>query len=741
MEFARIGFDSWRERLRLEIKSLFYLAQAAAEDLKQASQAAGSCLIAATGMGGAFLSAPSSDTKEYFPGQGGVVGLIKTLAQEWPGVRVKAVDLNPGDPSQVLAGHLLDECTEGDDRVEVGYDGHRRLILEPRHAPLQLEDPSAFALDSSSVLLLTGGARGITAQTARHLAERYQPTLLLVGRSPLPDPEESPETAGLTSPKELKAALIERLYRHGQSVTPARVEDAYARLRAQREIRDNLAALQRLGSQVHYYPIDVRDCDAFGNLIDQIYGSFGRLDGVIHGAGIIEDRLLQDKTPESFDRVFDTKADSAFLLSRKLRPEELKLLVFFASVAGRFGNRGQGDYAAVNEVLNKLAVHLDRQWPGRVVSINWGPWDANGMVSPEVRKQFAERGVELIPAPVGLCRLEEELRYGRKGEAEVVIGGMGGQRAASRPASDVAMARQPLPLMKRAQISRANGSVELIRELDPAYDRYLHDHRLDGRPVFPLAMATELMAEAAAQGWPGLQVARVRDVFVLQGIVLQDEAKTVRVVGKSQGTAVQAPSSIAVEIFGTEHPRRVHYRGVVDLVERLPDPPPFEPLLSATAGTLSIDESEIYRQWLFHGPLFQGIHRIDHVGTDGIVAVLTSSSPLGWISDAIEERWLIDPLMLDGGLQLLILWSRQHLDMTTLPSRFRAYRRFAIEPGKEVHCKVSIRPETGGQTIHADILFLNPGGGTIGILEDIEGSCTKALNRLVGGDSVALLEP
>jgi hypothetical protein len=88
--------------------------------------------------------------------------------------------------------------------------------------------------------------------------------------------------------------------------------------------------------------------------------------------------------------------------------------------------------------------------------------------------------------------------------------------------------------------------------------------------------------------------------------------------------------------------------------------------------------------------------------------------------------------MLDGGLQLLILWSRQHLDMTTLPSRFRAYRRFAIEPGKEVHCKVSIRPETGRQTIHADILFLNPGGGTIGILEDIEGSCTKALNRLVG---------
>jgi hypothetical protein len=488
---------------------------------------------------------------------------------------------------------------------------------------------------------------------------------------------------------------------------------------------------------VHYYPVDVRDYEAFGSLIDRIYSSFGRLDGVIHGAGVIEDRLIQDKTPESFDRVFDTKADSAFILSRKLRPEKLKFLVFFSSVAGRFGNRGQGDYAAANEVLNKLAVHLDREWPGRVVSINWGPWDTNGMVSPEVRKQFAERGVELIPASVGLRRLEEELHHGRKGEAEVVIGGIGWQPPMNQSMDRPTTPRQSLPLIKRTPISRANGSVQLVRKLEPTYDRYLHDHCLDGQLVFPLAMATELLAEVVAQGWPDLQVARVRDLFVLQGIVLQDEAKTVRVVGKAQAAAAQAPLSIAVEIVGTEHPQRIHYRAVVDLVQRLPEPPPFEPLSLTNGRTLSIDLSEIYRQWLFHGPLFQGIHRIDHMGTDGIVAVLASSSPLGWISDASEERWLIDPLMLDSGLQLLILWSREHWDMTTLPSRFQAYQRFGTQPGKHVHCEVRIRPNTGGQTIHADIVFVNTDGRVIGILEDIEGSCTRALNRLVGRDSVA----
>src|SRR5262249_31726398 len=154
-------------------------------------------------------------------------------------------------------------------------------------------------------------------------------------------------------------------------------------------------------------------------LIDRMYQSHGRIDGVIHGAGIIEDKLIEDKKAESFDRVLRTKALSAFILSRKLRPESLKFLVFFSSVAGRFGNRGQADYAAASEILNKVALDLDRKWPGRIVSINWGPWAKTGMVSSEVRRQFAERGVPLIEPSDGRRALDEELRLGKKGEVEV----------------------------------------------------------------------------------------------------------------------------------------------------------------------------------------------------------------------------------------------------------------------------------------------------------------------------------
>jgi acyl transferase domain-containing protein/NAD(P)H-dependent flavin oxidoreductase YrpB (nitropropane dioxygenase family)/NADP-dependent 3-hydroxy acid dehydrogenase YdfG len=423
MPFEQMNLRAWQKRLALETRSLFLLARALQQDLEASAEAGGAALIAASGMGGAFASDPALDSTSFFPGQGAITGLLKTLAKEWTTVRMKAVDLALQEGSASLAGHLLAELKADDDQTEIGYRDGRRLVLEPVLSPVL--DRAELSIGADWVLLLTGGARGITADVALELAERYQPTLVLVGRTPPPAPEEAPDTAGLTDPRDLKAALIERLRSQGQPVAPAEVERAYQRLLKEREIRRNLAALKQAGAQVHYHSVDVRDEQAFGALINEIYQSFGRLDGVIHGAGIIEDKLVQDKTVDSFDRVFSTKAESAFVLSRCLRPESLRFLVFFSSVAGRFGNRGQADYTAANEVLNKLAIYLDRRWPARVVSINWGPWEKRGMVSPELLREFARRGVTLVPPEVGRRKFDEEICYGRKGEAEVIIGGAG----------------------------------------------------------------------------------------------------------------------------------------------------------------------------------------------------------------------------------------------------------------------------------------------------------------------------
>ena len=734
-----IGADlhTWQEQLHTGGRSLFQIAKAAGRYLHAAAAEHGAFFLAATGMGGSFMSGPSAGLSADFPDHGAVVGLMKTLALEWPEVRVKSVDLNLNEPSDLLAKHLFAEVHATDRVIEVGYDGGRRVSIQPLEAPVNRQ-AVPISLDSSAVVLITGGARGITAIAARKMAELYQPVIILAGRSPLPDTDEAAETAGISGLKVLKSALMNQMRAAGETATPLLIERAYLRLMAEREIRANLSVLQQIGARVHYHQVDVRDLEQFASFIDGIYGSFGRLDAVIHGAGVIEDKLVEDKSAESFDRVFDTKVNAALVLSRKLRPENLKLLVFFSSVSGRFGNRGQGDYAAANEVLNKLAVCLDRDWPGRVVAINWGPWDTDGMVTDEIRKQFNERGVKLISSAAGASRFEEEVQFGQKGEAEVVVGG-GTFPSLTEPEAVRGLA----PLLADTSFSRTGSVMEFVRELSPAYDLYLDDHRLDGQPVLPLAVATEFMAEAAAHGWPDMRVASVRNLRLLNGVVLESGAKQVRIVVKSpagaQSSTVPGVTSVAVEITGTHQPRRVHYSATVDLMSQLVAAPQFSLPALIDGGNLSLSIPELYERWLFHGPLFQGIVSVDKIGSGGMSALLATSSPKGWIAAPSQGEWLIDPLMFDCALQLLLVWSREHWNMTALPTGFQSFRRFAAAVPSKVACEMRLRENTGGQTIHADIYFLDPATGDIfAVLEDMQGACSAALNRLAGRKPLAI---
>ncbi len=120
--------------------------------------------------------------------------------------------------------------------------------------------------------------------------------------------------------------------------------------------------------------------------------------------------------------MFSTKLQGALNLAHLIDPKKLRFSAFFSSVAGRFGNRGQCDYAAANEALNKLAVWLDARWPGRVVSMIWGPWSGVGMVS-DLERHLGRRGLTMIAPEEGRTRLLDEILKGRKGEVEVVIAG------------------------------------------------------------------------------------------------------------------------------------------------------------------------------------------------------------------------------------------------------------------------------------------------------------------------------
>lgn len=183
-----------------------------------------------------------------------------------------------------------------------------------------------------------------------------------------------------------------------------------------------IGRLEALGSTVEYAQGDIRDASRLKATLARWKETHGPIAGFVHGAGRIEDKPLRDKSLDSFDRVLGVKLEGAWNLAKLVDPVGLRFAAFFSSVAGRFGNAGQSDYAAANEGLNKLALWLDRRWDCRVVSMIWGPWSGSGMAET-IGDRFARRGIGMIDPVDGASRLADELLRGEKGEVEVIVSG------------------------------------------------------------------------------------------------------------------------------------------------------------------------------------------------------------------------------------------------------------------------------------------------------------------------------
>jgi acyl transferase domain-containing protein/NAD(P)-dependent dehydrogenase (short-subunit alcohol dehydrogenase family) len=721
-----IGLDlaRWRERLDQDLKGLFLLAQALRPDLEASAAEGGAAVLGVTALGGAFAS--DRPAHPFFPGHGGLTGFLKALAVEWPDVRVRAVDLEPA-PAESAAQAILDELLAADELVEVGYRAGQRTRLELVRAPLApLSVASPLPLDDTSVVLITGGARGITADAALEVARASRCTLVLTGRTAAPEAAEPAETATLDDPAALKRRLMERQRQAGQSPTPATVEAAYRRLTGEREVRATLERLRAAGARVEYVACDVRDAGAFGALIEDVYRRHQRIDGVIHGAGIIEDKLVRDKTLDSFSRVLSTKVESALTLVSHLRPESLRFLLFYSSIAGRLGNRGQADYGATNEILNKLAVWLQREWKactGRVVAVAWGPWATHGMASPEVQRQFVERGVALVPPEVGNAALLAELSATARTENEVVVAG--GSAIAAPPT--------------RPSARPVTGPSEVRRTLSLTHDRYLDDHRLrqaGNRPVLPLAMALEYLAQAAAG--PDHVVVGARDVRLLRRVLLQRDELSLRIA-----VSAARDRAVVAELYAPEDARIPNYRATIDLaagVDISPaaalTPPAGAPALSE-ARAFPLEIGAAYRQWLFHGPRWQVIESLPFISAAGLTASVRPSRVEDLLalppdSAAAGAPWIFDPAVVDAAAQLAILWCRWRWDMTCLPVRIDRLRRLATPAPGPVRCELRVRAESAAPTAVMDYWFYDAAGTLVAIIEGFEHAASAALNALTG---------
>ncbi|MGQ4399209.1 SDR family oxidoreductase [Streptomyces hayashii] len=363
----------------------------------------------------------------------GLRGLFRTVAHEYPQTVARVVELADVSPSAV-ADAVVAEAVAPDRTPVVLRTAAGRHGFELVAAPLGAlgdtgagpagegaAEAAALGLDRDSVVLLAGGARGITAQFAAALARAARCRLELLGRTPAPDGPEAADTASARTPAALRAALAAR-----GGLRPAEINRAAELLLAQREIAATLAELTALGARARYRSVDFREPDAVSQAVKEIHAEHGRLDGVVHAAGVIEDRLIAEKSAESFQRVYGTKAAGAHALLTALEelPTAPAFTVLFGSVSAVVGNRGQVDYAAANDALETLGAAFAARTGRRAVTVHWGPWapsaEHTGMVGAELAREYARRGIRLIDPEEGTAALLRELAWGEESATAVV---------------------------------------------------------------------------------------------------------------------------------------------------------------------------------------------------------------------------------------------------------------------------------------------------------------------------------
>ena len=614
---------------------------------------------------------------------GGLAGLAKTAALEWPAASVRAIDVDrAGRQPSEIAEQLTQELLFGGPQLEVGLhaDGRRTTLRSVPAAAC----PSTPVLGAGSVVVASGGARGVTAATLIGLAESTHCRVALLGRTALAaDPHPTATDAAALQRAVLAAA-------QGESIKPVEVRRRVNAVLAGREIRTTIAAIEAAGGAARYLSADVTDRGSVEQALAQVRSEWGPIDAVVHGAGVIADKLIADKSDAQFDLVFNTKVEGLIALLGATAADPLKAICLFSSVSGRCGNPGQVDYAMANEILNKVA-NAERARRGCLVkSLNWGPW-AGGMVTPELEAMFDSRGVALIPLEVGAKMLVDELSGANPEQVEIVLG--------TQPRSEALL------------FDGTARTVTLDVVVDRASHPHLSSHAIDGVVVVPVVLALEWFARAADAYRPDLQLAGLSELRVLKGIRLlgyEDGGDSLHV--KCRQVSNGDGATLALELLGADGGR--HYTATAKMVERRARP-------ASSSPPPKVDgwgERAIYGDVLFHGPDFQAIDSVDGVSDEGGSANLRGVRQLDWP----KENWRTDSAALDGCLQVALLWSDRVLDGASLPTSISEVFTWTDAPARgAVRCVLKGQKAKRDSAV-CDVLLLDEDDATVVELRGVE---------------------
>ncbi len=473
------------------------------------------------------------------PAFAGMAGFLKTVNKEYANTRVRVVDFAEGKPKNHvtdIAAQYISELSTESLRVETGIINGNRHVLSLSEKAATPEKPM---IQKGDTILVTGGAQGITYEIIRKTAKTHGADLIILGRSNL---------SGLDPyfllPSMDEKMILARVKDGMKGAKPLDIKRSADRIMRTREAVMNIRRLEADGIRVSYECADVTDADA----VDKVVRKHKTISGVIHAAGIEESRFIEKKDLASVNRVMDVKIKGLDNLLNSLKNRPYRFLVAFSSVTARFGNEGQCDYTAANDMIGKMLMKEKIEHPERrVKAYAWTAWSGAGMAENEtVKKVLESRGVTFLPLHEGVDFFLRDLD--NTTDTEVVITGpdtvadadglldvKGPETAPQDPES--ARISDAFPFLD-ARLEGTGSFTRYTRTLSLDRDLFLFDHSMEGTPIFLGATGIETMAEAAhsLHGEKGAVVRELRDFSIPYGIkILKGRPKELLIDAEASG--------------------------------------------------------------------------------------------------------------------------------------------------------------------------------------------------------------
>ena len=632
-------------------------------------------------------------------------GVTKSYAFEQPHIRCRALDLHPElilEPEAAADMIHADLFTlEGEVEVGLDRDGRRWALVAFAEDLVEERQPLA----SDDTWLVSGGGSGVTAASIIGVAtasKNANAHFALLGRSRLIEQTQSWVSWSQEELEAERMALRERMASASDSgkVTIVEWNNAWQKFTRSRDVYVTLSSIQSTGNKATYHPVDVMDMDG----MIAVGESLGRnITGLIHGAGLEDSKLVGQKDSSVFDKVVRVKIDgwqcmlAACVASGAEHP---KFAACFTSVAGRFGNGGQTDYAAANSVLDAEMARLTASGVCRAVAIGWTGWRDVGMATRgSIEAVFAAAGIDTLSVEQGVEIFVDEALAGGKRRV-IGCGSLGAmdkfdafREAPLRlPAEMTALIADPerFPFVDKVLTFSEGQSLVTQATLSATDHPFLVDHAIEGVPYHPGVMALEMFAESALLLRPSTCLAGFESVEFGLPVKLLKGPMTVRIHAEYARTEddvtwiecrlVSDLSNSKGEVFG----EREHHKAMVRLVEKCEDICPFLerevhalPNIGIPApGEVIEGPSFIYRRY-FHGPRFQshggvlrGVGDDAMPGADGI-ALMRHQLPKSdqFAHETNGESVLLEalPMLIEAGFQNAGLVAMEAEGFSSLP--------------------------------------------------------------------------